>query len=40
MALVGAGQLYSVELKAREQYIVHPRYASLSFGICAYSSNT
>lgn len=26
LALVGSGQLYSVELKAGEQYVVHPRY--------------
>lgn len=26
MALVGNGQLYSVELKDGEQYIAHPRY--------------
>lgn len=26
MALVGRGQVYSVELKAGEQYIAHPRY--------------
>lgn len=26
MALVGNGQLYSIELKAGEQYIVHPRF--------------
>lgn len=27
LALVGNGQLYSIELKQGEQYIAHPRYA-------------
>lgn len=27
LALVGNGQLYSIELKDGEQYIAHPRYA-------------
>lgn len=29
MALVGNGQVYSVELKHGEQYIAHPRYANI-----------
>lgn len=30
LALVGRGQVYSVELKAGEQYIAHPRYDLIS----------
>jgi uncharacterized protein (AIM24 family) len=33
LALVGSGQLYSVELKPGEQYIAHPRCV----GLCRYS---
>jgi len=29
LALVGSGQIYSIELKAGEQYIAHPRYVSI-----------
>lgn len=43
LALVGSGQLYSVELKAGEQYIVHPRYARsepfLSLNLLMLKSN-
>jgi uncharacterized protein (AIM24 family) len=30
IALVGNGQVYSVELKDSEQYIAHPRYVVFS----------
>lgn len=31
LALVGNGQLYSVDVKPGEQYIAHPRYGCLKF---------
>lgn len=39
LALVGKGQIFSVELKAGEQYIVHPRYVPRYFSAQQCSSN-
>lgn len=39
MALVGNGQVYSVELKDGEQYIAHPRYVFYKSGVSSCIAN-